>query len=175
MDFVMHRDAVLSECGTFRYRLSRWGWADGELLSPEDWAGSVTFVMLNPSAADAAVDDPTVRRCIAFARRWRKRRLEVVNLFAFRATDPNVLAQAEFPIGPLNDGHLLDACAGGALVVAAWGDMGTLRDRDQEVMSRFSSLGISPMCLGVTKTKQPFHPLYRRADSELVPYWGRCA
>ena len=89
----MNRAAIISPCGQFRYWLRRqWG-GDGTLL----------YVMLNPSTADADVDDATVRRCIRFARDHGFGAMEVVNLFAHRATKPADLRAAGFPVGPNND------------------------------------------------------------------------
>jgi len=109
--------AILSDDGTYRYRLDR-------LLSPHGhrW---VTFVMLNPSTADAEQDDPTIRKCRGFAQRWECTGLTVVNLFAFRATDPHNLGLARRNgvdvIGPDNPMHVTKAIRESDLVVAAWG------------------------------------------------------
>jgi hypothetical protein len=88
-DLFGDRGATLSDCGRYRYRLWR-RWADGP---------TVLFVMLNPSTADADVDDPTIRRCIGFARSWGAGALEVVNLYAWRATQPAELKAAVGPVG----------------------------------------------------------------------------
>jgi hypothetical protein len=74
----MHRAALFSRDRRFRYRLGR-RWGQG---------AAVCFVLLNPSTADEVVDDPTIRRCIAFARSLGYGGLEVVNLYAYVATDP---------------------------------------------------------------------------------------
>jgi hypothetical protein len=92
----MTATAVLSDCGTYRYRLGR-RWAEG----PVD-----VWIMLNPSTADATVDDRTIRRCMEFSRRWGAGALVVGNLFALRATDPAELVRHPDPIGPDNDEHL---------------------------------------------------------------------
>src|SRR5688572_12745487 len=92
-DRVM-RTAILSEDQKYRYLLGR-RWQEG--------IGSVTFVMLNPSTADHVVDDRTIKRCMDFARSWGHSGLEVVNLYAFRATDPDELGKQADPVGPLND------------------------------------------------------------------------
>lgn len=104
--------AVLSSCGRYRYRLGRqFGLGDR----------NVVFVGVNPSTADATVDDPTVRKWIGFAKRWELDRIEVVNLFAYRATDVRALAEAADPVGPENDAYLRAALAGAELVVPCWG------------------------------------------------------
>src|SRR5262245_38555366 len=93
----MLRSAVFSPCRKYRYSLTRiW---DAE-------RPNVMFVGLNPSTADDQVDDPTVRRCIGFARKWRFGGMIIVNLFAYRSTDPNRLQEILDPVGPENDEHI---------------------------------------------------------------------
>lgn len=131
----------------------------------------VTFLMLNPSTADAFRLDPTVWRCISFARAWGADVLQVVNLFALRATDPRELYEpgADIGDGHLNDGELVAACigAGVAHVVGAWGAHGALRDRARVVLARLSRLNVRLEHLGLTKRGHPKHPLYLKATTEL--------
>lgn len=87
------------------------------------------FVGLNPSTADELLDDPTIRRCVAFARSWGYGALCMTNLFAFRATDPDVMKSADDPVGPENDQHLQDLANGASVVIAAWGVHGTFGGR----------------------------------------------
>ena len=150
--------ATLSPDGRYRYRLGR-RWAEG---------ATVTWIMLNPSTADAANDDPTIRRCTDFTKRWGYGGLTVVNLFALRATDPRALRRAyDQPIGlPDNDRHIVEATASAALVVAAWGAHGTMYARDRQV--RMLLDGRAVHCLGTTKAGQPRHPLYLARDTELA-------
>jgi hypothetical protein len=143
------RWATLSECGTFRYRLSR-RWGTGPTL---------LFVMLNPSTADAEVDDATIRRCIGFAQAHDFGALEVVNLYAFRATKPADLRAAGYPVGPENDAHIARAVAGCTEVCVAWGANAAGMSRPAEVLALLASLGAAPKCLGVTRGGQPAHPL----------------
>jgi hypothetical protein len=151
--------AYLSECGRYRYSLTR-------DVAPLTGEGTCTFVMLNPSSADAEKDDPTVRRCIRFARDWGYARLTVVNLYAFRATDPRALKTATDPVGPEND-HVLSVVFGASdRIVAAWG-CHAAPERVAEVMG----WPIRPrICLGLTKDGAPRHPLYVRADARLVGF-----
>jgi hypothetical protein len=146
--------AELSKNRMYRYRLSR-VWSDGP---------RATFVMLNPSTADEHSDDPTLRRCIGFARHWGLGGLNVVNLYAFRATQPADLWTAADPIGPDNDRYLKDAGASSEVLVAAWG-MHAKPERVKEVLSipGFDML----TCLRTTKRGHPSHPLY--LPSELSP------
>lgn len=161
--------AVLSDCGRYRYRLGRTIQA-----LDVDTRRIALFVMLNPSTADALADDPTIRRCLGFARRERCGRLEVVNLYAFRATDPADLATAVDPIGPENGSAigaaLCETVGSGGIVIAAWGASGPPRTLDLAV--RFGLLadyaGAHLHCLGVTKNGNPRHPLFVRRDAPLV-------
>ena len=115
--------------------------------------------MLNPSTADEQRDDPTIRRCIGFARDWGYGGLEVVNLFAFRATDPRELRHAADPVGPQNDHHLALAARRATLVVAAWGANADAR-RARRAMQVLSGQRRSLAHLGFTRSRQPRHPLY---------------
>lgn len=145
--------------GAYRYSLHRrWAHPDRPVA---------TFVMLNPSTADALTDDPTIRRCRGFARTWLCGGMAVGNLYAFRATDPRSLWTAEDPVGPRND-EALDrlvtiAVQRGGPVVAAWGAHAR-PDRVQAVLDRFGGVF---RCLGVTGRGAPRHPLYVRGDTAL--------
>lgn len=118
----------------------------------------VAFILLNPSVADASRDDPTVRRCLGFARSWGYGRLDIVNLFAYRATSPAVLRRVPDPIGPDNDRYLVDVCQRADLVVAAWGNGGLWLDRASQVLTLVSCANL--VTLGTTQRGQPRHPLY---------------
>ena len=144
--------AVLSADGVYRYSLTRW-W------SP---AGVVRWVMLNPSTADARDDDPTIRRCVGFARAWGYGAIEVVNLFALRATDPQQLAQHPDPVGPDNDLHLVgrDLLTVPVLTVCAWGAHHFAAERAAQVLARLREDGVTPHHLGLTANGSPRHPLY---------------
>lgn len=156
-----HRTAIISADGLYRYRLDR-RWSD---------APPALFVMLNPSTADDRVDDRTIVRCVRYARSWDLGGLVVVNLYAYRATNPRRLWDADDPIGPGNDHHLraaaVEAAAVGSPLVAAWGAHAR-PDRVAEVLS-LPGMG-QLQALGVTNDGQPRHPLYTRADAQLVPW-----
>ncbi|MDB5309120.1 MAG: hypothetical protein JWO38_3322 [Gemmataceae bacterium] len=163
---LLERNAVISDCGRYRYVLTR-------QVGPG--MRSVTFIMLNPSTADATTDDHTIRKCIGFARRWGCGKLTVLNLFAFRATKPPVMKKAADPVGPENkawfDQHLAEASE--SLVVCAWGVHGAHQDQDLAVLGWLERLGIQPQALAITKDGHPQHPLMLGYDSELVPFVGR--
>jgi hypothetical protein len=147
--------AEFSPCRRYRYTLWR-RWDAGKPYCQ--------FVGLNPSTADETHDDPTVRRCIDFAKRWGYGALCMTNLFAFRATDPEVMKAAEEPVGLMNDAWLKDVAARAGVVVAAWGVHGDHLDRARRALPLLGQV----RCLGLTKEGHPRHPLYVRADTELV-------
>lgn len=156
----VHRQTVLSPSRRYRYCLWRtWGKAPGDY---------VVFIGLNPSTADETLDDPTIRRCVGFAKRWGYESLCMMNLFAFRATKPAALYQAESPIGPLNDDFLSVLAKGATRVVACWGNHGSLQSRDVTV--RNAQLVSSPLCFGTTKAGSPKHPLYVPYETDLLPF-----
>jgi hypothetical protein len=150
--------ALFSSCRTWRYSLSR-------EVAPLDGNGTVAFIGLNPSTADETADDPTIRRCIGFARRWGFARLKVLNLFAFRSTDPAALLAAPDPVGPQNDSTIREGIRGSDLVVCAWGAFPNGR-RAAEVLPLIAA----PHCLGTTKNGSPRHPLYLRASTDPMPW-----
>lgn len=157
----MERTATLSECGTYRYRLGR-RWGNGP---------AVTWVMLNPSTADADVDDPTIRRCIGFARAWGYDAIEVVNLYALRATDPKALSAARPARDQENASVLVEAsykARAGGLVVVAWGAHPMAVRGAGSVERMFAAAGAE--CLGRTKGGHPRHPLYVRTETLLEPW-----
>jgi len=140
------RGATLSGDRVYRYALTR-QWGDGE---------RVAFIGLNPSTADATTDDPTIRRCIGFARDWGYDGLVMLNLFAFRATDPAVMMAAADPVGPENDATIMEYVDSTAVIVAAWGAHGDYRKRGASVRAMIPDL----RCLKLTKNGHPGHPLY---------------
>jgi hypothetical protein len=144
--------AMIDPTGRYRYSLAR-SWAiDGE---PD----TVVWVMLNPSTADAELDDPTIRKCIGFSRLWGYTALEVVNLFAWRATDPRELRKVSDPVGPGNLAAIAHAVSGAGLVVAAWGTDGWWLGQHGIVLDELRRLG-DVYHLGLTKEGFPKHPLY---------------
>ena len=166
--------AWFSECGTYRYALLRC--IDLGLDGLDGSQGRcLNVVMLNPSTADATQDDPTIRRCIGYARRWGYGELMVTNLFGFRATEPAVMKAAADPIGPENDARILEIAQHASAVVVAWGIHGAHRGRDQQVLAMLHAADISPLCLGTTKGGQPKHPLYLSAGLSPVAFEQRQA
>lgn len=149
------RSARLSRCGRYRYAL--WRIWDSELPR-------LCIVGLNPSTADATIDDPTIRRCIDFARRWKFGSIAMANLFAFRSTSPEALRASENPVGPANDRWIARLVEESGGVLAAWGNGGSLMGRDRVVRAKLPKL----LSLGFTKSGQPRHPLYVAAATQPV-------
>lgn len=151
-------DAVFDKAGKYRYSLSRIWNAKG---------AKAAFVMLNPSKADATLNDPTITRCIGFAEKMGCGSLEVVNLFAYRTAYPKELRVCASPIGKLNDQYISAAVETANFVVVAWGNWGQLHGRDQEVLQLVASK--SPVfCFGITGKGHPRHPLFLSYEVDLI-------
>lgn len=146
----MERSASFSPCRRYRYTL----WRTWDALTPSK--GYAMIVGLNPSTADEKEDDPTIRRCIAFAQAWGFESLCMTNLFAYRATYPaDMLAQTD-PVGDENDATLRTMAERAGVLVAAWGNHGAHRARGEAVRRMLPSLHY----LRLTKEGNPGHPLY---------------
>ena len=144
----------------FRYAFGRW-WKDVDLATTAIW------VLLNPATGDTERRPrPTLNRCIARSRDIGATGLVIVNLFAFRHTDPKQLRTADDAVGPANDAALRELTKAGQQTVAAWGAHGRLNGRSRKVAPLLSQ----PMCLGTTNHGEPRHPLYVSADAPLVPW-----
>ncbi len=158
---TVKKSARISDDGRYRYGLTR-HWSDGDAL---------VFVMLNPSTADATLDDPTIRRCIGFAKREGFAGLVVANLYAYRATDPKALLTCGDAVGHRNDSYLSlllhEQAARGNPVVAAWGVNARL-DRVADVLNLVK--GVDWRCLGTTRAGAPRHPLYIAGDQPLIRF-----
>ena len=161
--------AVISPCGMYRYLLTRY-------LGPG--AKPATFIMLNPSTADAERDDATIRKCVGFTRRWGCLGLQVVNLFALRATDPTGLRRVEDPVGPENAvwiGRAIQEARTNGPIVCAWGNHGDYCDQDLAVLRLLKAWKVKPVALQITKRGHPKHPLYVPYAAPLRPFAGRRA
>ena len=149
--------AEFSACRTYRYLLTR-TWDAGR--------ERIAFIGLNPSTADATQDDPTIRRIVSFARDWGYGGVDMLNLFAFRATDPRDMKAAADPVGPDNDRWLVEVAQRSAVTVAAWGVHGAHHDREAGIAGALGALH----CLGTTQAGHPRHPLYLRRDTPRQPW-----
>lgn len=154
--------ATISDCGQYRYTLHR------TLESPLRWVKPCLFIMLNPSTADAELDDPTIRRCLSFANREGCTKLTVVNLFALRSTDPTKLLVHEDSVGPDNDRHIKEQVEKhqNGLIIAAWGSHKSISKRVSQVIPLLKNA----YCLGTNKDGAPKHPLYLLNSKPLVRY-----
>lgn len=150
-DLFLERDAVISDCGRYRYLLRRtWD---------QNLARSL-FIMLNPSTADAEVDDATIRSCIRLSKSWGHGSFEVISIFGLRATNPAELAKAANPIGPMNERVGAAAIARCDMAICAWGAHPMAERHHGYIMGRVKSHRPTAYCLGRTKSGAPKHPLY---------------
>lgn len=156
----MIQGAYLSGCRRYRYLLWR-------IWNPQ--LRFAVFVGLNPSTADAEVDDPTLKRCMAFAREWRLGGVVMANVFALRSADPSALLSRKDPSGPYNHIWLSYALNLGHEHIACWGNLGI---RQASIML---SGALQPFsCLGVTNKGAPRHPLYVPSRQERHPFTVSC-
>jgi hypothetical protein len=161
-DHSARSSAILSACGFYRYRLERAWSSEG---------GVVCFIGVNPSTADATIDDQTVRKWRGFAARWGFGSMVISNLFAYRATAVTELAIAADPKGPENDRHLGEALKEADLVVPCWGSRSKLpprlRARIETVRQLLRTCGRPVRVLGLTASGDPQHPLMIGYDRQL--------
>lgn len=159
----MERGALISDCGAFRYQLIR-KW--------DEALPCLCFVMLNPSTADAQEDDPTIRKCVGFAKRNGYGSIQVVNLYAYRATDPADLRRAGMQEGPENWREICLAVRRCEAVVLAWGAFGptSWTQRVGRLLGEIKLTGLSPLCLGKTQEGKPRHPLMVPYSQSLIPF-----
>lgn len=153
----MNGGADFDPTGIYRYSLWR---------SWNQEAKRLALIMLNPSTADAAINDATIRRCIGFADSWGYGSLEVVNLFAFRTPKPRMLREAADPVGDLCNQAILRAVKRSDQIVIAWGNWGNLHQRDQAVLKLLADQEI--YCFGYNQSGQPCHPLYLKSSSRPI-------
>lgn len=172
--------ADYSPCASYRYTLGREYFPDVSTTR----AGYIAWLMLNPSTATELEDDPTVQRCFVRARSLGFAQAVVVNLFAYRATSPEVMCDHPEPIGPVNDLVLREVCGGAELLMLAWGCDGRHLDRDvhvlQSLRTKWRVDGKTPRnlyALGLNPARQrdpiqrasPSHPLYLSYDKRALP------
>ena len=167
--------AVFSPDRLYRYSLwRRWGF--GRPPNPttvKDVLDSdlCCFIGLNPSTADEVDNDPTVRRCIDFSKRWGYAGMVMLNLFAWRATDSKVMKLMPHPIGPLNDAAIKYVTSRCGRTVCCWGVHGAWLDRGAAVLAMLDPPQGRLFHLGQTKAYHPKHPLYLAANTEPDPVW----
>jgi hypothetical protein len=152
-------EARYSPCERYRYLLTRTWDPTGR---------RAMFVMLNPSTATEAQNDPTVERCERRARALGFGAFRVTNIFAWRDTDPRKMRAAADPVGPQNDAAILDAARWADQIVAAWGTHGAHMTRGPQVEALLRATGLPLHALGLTKQGHPQHPLYIGYDRQPV-------
>ncbi|MFP7174948.1 DUF1643 domain-containing protein [Priestia filamentosa] len=151
--------ANLDETRVYRYSL----WRIWDETKPR-----VVFIMLNPITEGETKDNPTVRRCIAFAKEWGYGSLEVVNLFSYRASTPEMLKKAKEPVGASNEQFLLQAANRAERIVLAWGIHGAFLKQNEKVLTLLKSYPL--YALGVTKERHPRHPLFMKKSAKPLLY-----
>ena len=154
--------AEFSPCEKYRYHLLRmWNVVEKPKMA--------MFVGLNPSTADASVDDPTVKRCVGYAKRLGCDGMHMMNIFAYRATDPAVMKAVGDPVGELTDEWLKVIALDAEIIVCCWGTHGKHLSRGVQVERMLKKTrNISLFCFGLTATQDPKHPLYLRSDQPLI-------
>ncbi len=167
------RGAVFSDDRRYRYLLTRSVDLGPAAVRLPD---GITFIGLNPSRADEHADDPTIRRCIGFARRWGAPSLNVVNLSPLVATYPGDLKAAgpePADIVATNLEHVASVTLSGEMVVVAWGVLGSLEGRDARMVEFLRGSGVRVVyCLALNADGSPRHPMYMPGDIEPVAYRG---
>lgn len=126
--------------------------------------------MLNPSTADDFTNDATVERCQRRALSMGYGGVEVVNIFAFRSTDPSVLSTLDDPVGQDNDQAIREAVVLAGMVICAWGEHGRIKGRSETVRSLLSEAGVVPHALAFNASGEPKHPLYVSYETSPVPW-----
>ena len=155
-------EAHISSCEKYRYSLVR-KW--------EESKGKVTYILLNPSKAVHNLSDHTLTKCIEFAKLWDYGALEIVILFAYRATDPKDLKAAGYPVGEDNDIYINNAVSDAKKIILGWGNHGNCKEgkkRYEEVLKLLKNKDLE--CWGITKEKQPRHPLTLAYSTTLQEY-----
>lgn len=153
--------AEFSPCRRWRYTL----WRIWDESKPY-----CAFIGLNPSTATETENDPTVSRCINYARDWGFGGMYMLNIFAWRATDPNDMKAADEPVGAENDIAIVKVAKNAGLVICAWGNHGSYRNRSASVRRLLKQEGVVPHCLVITGSGEPGHPLYLRSDCKPVKF-----
>lgn len=157
--------AVISPCGMYRYRLEREVGMTGPVYA---------FFGVNPSTADAQVDDATVRKWTGFCKRWGGSRFIVGNAFAYRATNVKTLAGVEDPFGADIGEHITDIINDADILVPCWGSTGKVPPKLQfafeVLLDALMSAGKPVMCFGCTKSGDPKHPLMLAYSTPLMPW-----
>lgn len=166
------KETIFSPCRKYRYTLWR-EWDEVPLWSAANGRANhyVQFIGLNPSTADETQDDPTIRRCIGFAKAWGYGALCMTNLFAWRDTDPKAMKKAGDSVAGIDNQHHLLQCASNAgIVIAAWGRDGAHLNQDLNVRQYMDSINIPLHHPGLNSDGTPKHPLYLKKTTKPEPW-----
>jgi len=161
LDLLTQSGATYSPCEKYRYHV----WYEWDERLP-----TLAFLMLNPSTATAETLDPTVTRCKTRAERGGFGRLEIINLFAWRATDPKEMKKHSDPVGPENDHWILETVAKADKTIAGWGNHGAHCGRSDEILEQLREHGLKLHALKVTGQGHPQHPLYLGYGARPIPF-----
>lgn len=153
----MRKGATFSKGDDRRHRYALWRIWDDELPL-------VNFIGINPSTATHRDDDPTLRRCADFARRWGFGGVVMTNLFSFRHPNRNVMRRQPDRVGPRTNLHLVQWARRAGRVVAAWGADRICAEREGTVLGLLADMDI--WCLRLTAGERPEHPLYVPAATQ---------
>jgi len=159
---IIHADAVFDATRKYRYALYRtWDEKKPDVM---------IFIGLNPSTADETHDDPTVRKCINVAKRDNCGSMVMLNIFAYRSTNPKGLSDVDDPVGrPFNNQAISSHCQGQRWIVVAWGRHGKYMNREEEVLNLLK--GKELLCFFTNKDNSPMHPLYVSLQDPLIPFY----
>jgi hypothetical protein len=161
MSAYLENDAVISDCGRYRYLLRRvWDFKKPRALVD----------MLNPSTADARMDDPTVKSVVRLTNALGFGSFEIANLYGWRETDPDALLACVDPVGPDNDQIVAAAISRCDVTICAWGAHKMAERRSRAMIELVRSLRPSAFCFGKTKAGAPKHPLYIKTGTALESY-----
>ncbi len=153
---------IFSSCKKYRYYLER--------SFKENPKSFLVFIMLNPSTADEKTNDPTVLRCQNHALNKKFDGFIVLNLFAFRSTEPKNLKTTKNPVGILNDKTILKTLKNNKNIICAWGNHGSFLNRSEEIKNIFKEKKIKTKAFEITKLGEPKHPLYISYGKKLINF-----
>lgn len=158
----MKNEAIFDKQKIYRYLLTR---------CFETGSKTVTFIMLNPSTADETLNDPTIRRCISFAKKLDAKKMQVVNIFAYRTPNVPELKNAEEPLGKENDFYIENAAEESDIIILAWGNHGSYMNRAEQIKKLLKPFKDKVYALKILKNSEPSHPLYLKKDIVPVLYF----
>lgn len=154
--------AIYTDCEQYRFILTRKWSKTGQR--------HIAFIGLNPSTATEYQNDPTVARCINYAKAWGYDSMTMLNAFGYRSTDPKGLKSVADPNGKGNDRYILKECRTADFILLCWGTHAALNNRSEELLKKLRTLDKPLHCLKLTQAGLPSHPLYLRKDLKPIIY-----